>query len=133
MTPLLQQAGPPVRDPALAGLELGTGDMVTILAVLAITALTVLIYVAMFVAALASSVQQLHRAGRIRHPYLVVLVPVVALLLAYQARAGIVGLVLAAGGLGFGYALMFCAGRGRFRWTVFPALPFLLAAAVGSR
>jgi len=89
--------------------------------------------VAIFVAALASSVQQLHRAGRIRHPYLVVLIPVVALLFAYQARASVVGPVLAAGGLGFGYALMFYAGRSWLRWTVFPALPFVLAAVVGSR
>jgi hypothetical protein len=94
----------------------------------------VLTYVAMFIGALVSSVQQLHRSGRTRHPYLLVLIPLLGLLLAFYTGATVVGLPLfAVAGLAFGYTVMFSAGSGWFRWTVFPVLPLLLETVVASR
>jgi hypothetical protein len=133
MTPLLQQTSTAVRNPALAGLEFGSGEVISLLAIVAIVFLVVLIYVATFVGVLVSSVHHLYKAGRIQHPFLLVLMPVVALAVAFQAGGGVVGPMLTVGGLGFGYALMFYAGRSWFRWTLFPAVPFVVAAVVGAR
>jgi lipopolysaccharide export LptBFGC system permease protein LptF len=81
---------------------------------------------------LVHSVQRLHRDGRLRHPVLVVPIPVLALLLAFQTRTTPAAPLFVVAGLGFGYILMWRSGQGWFRWTALPVLPWLVAL-VGTR
>jgi uncharacterized membrane protein YhaH (DUF805 family) len=126
------QTGVFASSSTLAGLEFSPGEIVMFLALFFMVALAVLVYLAMFTFALVSSVQELHTAGRTRHPYLLALIPVLALLVAYETSGGLAGTMLAVAGLGFGYALMFLSGQGWFRWTAVPLLPFAVIA-LGTR
>jgi phosphoglycerol transferase MdoB-like AlkP superfamily enzyme len=116
----------------LAGFEFSPGEVAGILAFFAAAALLLATYLAAFVAALVHSVQRLHRDGRLRHPVLVVPIPVLALLLAFQTRTTPAAPLFVVAGLGFGYALMWRSGQGWFRWTALPVLPWLVAL-VGTR
>ena len=116
----------------LAGFEFSPGEIVGILAFLAIVALFVVTYLAAFVAALVDSVQRLHRSGRLRHPALTAAAPLVALSLVYPTRSSIAAPLFVVGALTFGYAVMWRSGHGWFRWTALPVLPWIVVL-VGTR
>jgi hypothetical protein len=105
-----------------AGLEFSPGEIAGFLTVLAVAVLGAAFLLAAFVTALVNSAQQLHQAGRLRHPAAAVAFPVAALVLAYVSRSTLTGPLSALAGLAFGYAIMWRSGRGWFRWTALPVL-----------
>jgi hypothetical protein len=114
-------------DQLRAGMEFSPGEVAGFLTLLALLVLGGAVLLAAFVTALVNSAQQLHRAGRLRHPGAAVAVPIAALFVAYLTRSTPASLVLAAAAVAFGYTIMWRSGQGWFRWTAVPALLWTLA------
>ena len=114
----------------LAGFEFSTTDLVGIIAVMLALAGACIVFASLFMAYLVSGAQHLHREGRLRHPMLVVVTSMAALVATFEGRYSTWAPYTLALGLGLGYAVMLRAGTSWFRWTAVPASVFVFLALV---
>jgi hypothetical protein len=117
----------------LAGFELSTGEVFALLTYFAILAVGALAFLSCFVAALVNGAQDLRRAGRTRHPYLLVLIPLGCLAGAYAAPDRMMSLALLGLAMCIGYGVLFAAGRSLVRWTAPLAVVSYLFLVAGAR
>ena len=123
----------PHSSEVLAGFELSTGEMLALFTYFAVLAIGALTFLSCFVAALVTGAQELRRADRTQHPYLLVLIPLGCLIGAYAANDRMVSLTFLGLAMGIGYAVLFAARRSVLRWTAPLALISYLFLVAGAR